>query len=179
MTRPTHRLAPLGLAATLALAPLVAMPRPAAAAGGPGRATPGPTPTTPGGPGRAAVTPDYIPGMGWPPCYGASCVGEDPTMTNPQGVSCADTAVDLATVRSASDGYSVTLRWSNWCHANWTRWPSDTPSSASSGFFTRTSDGHVEWSRGYYTYMVNGYETAQACIIPYSPPHTPICSGWY
>jgi len=170
MTRPTRRRAAPGAVAMLALMPLVAMPRPAAASdgsggsGGSGGATPGP--------GRALVSPDYIPG---PPCYGATCVGQSPDIINRQGVSCAADAVDLATV--SSDGYSVTLRWSAYCHVNWARWNDNL--SASSRYFVRTSDGHVERGRGYYTYMVNGNEVAQACTIPYSPPHTPVCTRWY
>lgn len=69
----------------------------------------------------------YVPG---PPCYASSCNGQDPYITNRDGVSCV---ADAYTVTDANGnpvrvtvpnvGYTswVDLRYSPFCHANWAR----------------------------------------------------------
>ncbi len=160
MTRPTRRLAALGLAAALALA---AFPRPAAASDGSGGSSGS------AGPGRAtsAVGPDYLAGR--PPCFGPSCVGQSPYISNREGRTCVDGATSLATVDNYG-GDTVTLRWSSFCHANWAQWNGTDIGYAD--YWVETSDGHREPPRGYYTYMVNGNEIARAAIV------APTFSGW-
>jgi hypothetical protein len=112
---------------------------------------------------------------GAPPCYGASCVGKSPYITNYQGQTCvqwgpstSQQATDLQTVEGPGDGTSnqVTLRWSSFCHANWAKWSGTDPGYAV--YWAETSDGHIQNPEGGgYTYMVNGNLAAMACVNAY------------
>jgi len=119
----------------------------------------------------------YIPGA--PPCYGASCVGKSPYITNREGVSCAAGAVDFATVDGPGDSASnqVTLRWSNFCHANWARWSG--PDIGYADYWAQSYDGHRELPEGYYSYMVDGNQLARACVVAYTFSNYYACTNWH
>jgi len=123
----------------------------------------------------AAARPARVPIGGGPPCYGPTCVGRDPNITDPLGFSCVNGgsgATDLVTV---TWGNTYTLRWSDFCHANWVRAVDN-----NTDYYVETYDGHKEWGRGYYTFMVNGNELARLCYtaIDGNPSHY-YCTGWY
>ncbi len=123
----------------------------------------------------------YVPG---PPCYGPTCVGKSPYIVNRQGISCVNDAVNLKTVSAPGDGTSnqVTLRWSNYCHANWARWSGSNVNYAD--YWAETWNGHRELPHGYYTYMVDGTQLAQAVVVAYTfnsndCPNACGYTGWY
>lgn len=109
----------------------------------------------------------YVPGA--PPCYGPTCIGFSPYITNHEGRSCASDATSLQSVSGPGDGQSnvVTLRWSEFCHANWAKWTGSSPAYAN--YWVETGDGHREFPFGSgYTYMVNGNLLARAGIVAYT-----------
>jgi len=114
-----------------------------------------------------------------PPCYGSSCVGKDPTISNSSG-SCSGGATTLATATPPGGGPAVELRWSDWCHANWARL--QTPEPGAWNYWVQSWDGTKEYAipyRGYaWTYMVDGTQLARACIQGASTSQYS-CTKWY
>jgi hypothetical protein len=111
----------------------------------------------------------YVP----PPCTGASCVGQDPQTLGCGGAN----GSSLASVTAPGGGASITLRWSDWCQANWadisvSDWGDD--------WFTETANGHIERysGDGTWTFMVDGTQLARACIQGYGHANY-ACTAWY
>lgn len=133
----------------------------------------------------AAPAAAYVPGA--PPCYGSTCIGDDPYISS-HGASCvygydgANAAYDVVTVGLAgySSDTSVTLRYSPLCGANWARWNGGTDNIT---YWVKTkTDGRIaKGTSGQapnYTTMLDGTQLAQVCL--YSPfDDTQNCSGWY
>lgn len=119
-----------------------------------------------------------------PPCYGASCVGQSPYIVNREGRNCVDGAIDLATVAAPGEATeTVTLRWSEFCHANWARFNGV---HINPTYWAETWDGHRELPRGSgYTYMVDGNQLARAGIKASlfqgdsCASGNVTCTGWY
>lgn len=113
-----------------------------------------------------------------PPCYGPSCVGKDPTISNASG-QCSGGASTVASVAPPGGGPSVELRWSGWCHANWARLQDPEPGAWN--YWVQTWDGVTETSIPYdgyaWTYMVDGTQLARACIQGYATSQYN-CTGW-
>lgn len=125
----------------------------------------------------------YVPG---PPCYGSSCVGQDPYITNRQGQNCVngtdsgDNAYPVVTYDLPGYGSSgaVTLRYSPFCGANWARFDG----SIGLDYWVETADGRTAGGYGLnlpnWTTMVDGTQLARVCV--YSGfDDTEGCSGWY
>lgn len=107
-----------------------------------------------------------------PRCTGPTCVGKDP-----QTLGCGGSnGTDLASVTAPGGGATITLRWSDWCTANWAdiseQWPDD--------WFVETADGHVERysGDGNWTFMVDGVQLARACVQGYGHANY-ACTAWY
>lgn len=126
------------------------------------------------GPSRPAVA---AIGNG-PPCYGPTCVGRSPNITNDLGQSCADSAVDVSGSRLYVEGDAdIVVRWSAWCHANWVRWEADDYAPGTKQFYVQSADGFLQYnSYDYYTPMVNGVETVREC---FAYPNGGACLGWF
>ncbi len=110
-------------------------------------------------------------------CYGASCVHVDPGATDCGGVNSAS----IETVTVPGGGAQVALKWSDICHANWTRWVSGVSDPAYWNYWVETSDGHREYktfNQSAWTFMVNGNLLARSCIQGNWDP-TPACTGWH
>src|SRR5262249_23200153 len=115
-------------------------------------------------PGTASA---YVPDQ--PPCYGATCVGQNPpTLQNPGDAPCparAGTYTVASYIPSGGgSGQAVELRYSPWGAANWAR----SATTNYGDYFVRTWD----WTRAdratnaYWTTMVDGTQLAQICIRP-------------
>ena len=112
-------------------------------------------------PGSASA---FVPG---PPCFGPTCVGKSPYITNRVGVSCASDATTLYTITGAgNDGNAVALRWSNFCHANWGKYVGVLNSYAAD-YWAETRDSHREGGSGPgpYTKMVDGTQLARVVLV--------------
>ncbi|HZU58432.1 MAG TPA: hypothetical protein VFA06_21310 [Actinocrinis sp.] len=129
----------------------------------------------------------YVPDQ--PPCYGATCVGKSPYITNRDGESCVtgvpganNGATSIAYVDAPGDGTDnnrAILRWSSFCGANWAKWEGSSPGYAD--YWAQSGDGHKETPEGSgYTYMVDGTQVARACVVPYTfGEYAAACTGWY
>lgn len=129
----------------------------------------------------------YIPDQ--PPCYGASCVGKSPYLMNRDRESCVsgvpganNGAVTIAYIDSPGDGVDnnrANLRWSAFCGANWAQWEGGEPNYANYGAVS--ADNHQEPPEGSgYTFMVDGTQLAQACVVPYTFDWDDrVCTGWH
>jgi hypothetical protein len=140
-------------------------------------------------PQAAQAAPASVPA---PPCHGASCVGQQPTLGNwnrncAQGIyngnlgAYTDSAYDVTTftLPAWAGGASVTLRYSPYCAANWARWNGG---DSYTDYWVETWDGRT--ARGYsgnlpnYTTMVDGTQLARVCADE-SQDQVSGCSGWY
>jgi hypothetical protein len=132
------------------------------------------------GPGAARADPP-------PPCYGASCNGKDP-----QALGCAGSfAYTVASFNMDYGGVTIALRYSDWCHANWTT-AYVHPNAYADGaeFWVQNKNGDAQYygfdtldgPGGYWTNMVNGLPLARSCVqddVSYPDPNYPGCTGWY
>ena len=115
-----------------------------------------------------AVSPNvahaYVPG---PACDGPTCVGQSPYITNRNGVACADdaTTVKNSVVTTPGSHWTVELRWSAYCQANWVKFVSGPADISYASYYVETADKQTEPGTvaGYST-MVNGEETARVCV---------------
>jgi uncharacterized membrane protein len=121
-----------------------------------------------------------------PPCYGSSCNGKDP-----QATGCAGSfAYTVASFTIDYGKVSVLLRYSDWCHANWTTISIQQYAPADAGeFWVQNKNGDAQYYgfdvlSGYSTYwtnMVNGIPLARSCVqdnVSYPNPGGH-CTGWY
>jgi hypothetical protein len=116
-----------------------------------------------------------------PPCYGASCNGKDPHALGCDG----SFARTLASFPVSGGTATLSLRYSDWCHANWAL--VSTPGNnfgvdfwVENSYKDNESAGAVSGTSA-WTDMVNGIPTARACAVDnfkYPPTH-PGCTGWY
>lgn len=122
----------------------------------------------------------YVPGA--PPCDGSSCVGETPYYANQNG-SCANdaTTVTGSVVTTPGSRWTVELRWSAFCEANWAKLDGGPAAPLYSIYYVETADGHEEWgSGGWYSNMVNGKEKARVCVYDEgASDDTWVCSAYF
>jgi hypothetical protein len=133
-----------------------------------------------------------VPALTGQPCYGASCVGKQPTLSNANG-NCvqgvynpylgtwADGAYDVTTLTLTADAGpgSVTLRYSPYCAANWARWNGG---SKFVNYWVQTADlrpaGGYSGNAPNYTTLLDGTQLARVCYDNVvAQAHG--CSGWY
>jgi uncharacterized membrane protein len=130
-----------------------------------------------------------------PPCYGASCNGKDPENIGCAGsnaftVSSFNIGGNMLPVDGGGAVITISLRYSDWCHANWTvatvhgNYPGDAAEfwvqnrngdSAYYGVNTLSDYGN------YWTNMVNGVPLARACVVDevsFPSFQHPGCTGW-
>jgi len=115
-----------------------------------------------------------------PPCYGASCNGKDPHALGCDGW----VAYTIASFPVNYGSSTVLLRYSTWCHANWTT--VSTPGSnlgvfawVENAYGDRYNTGAVNGGNS-WTAMVNGVPLARSCAVDnagYSFAN-PGCTGW-
>jgi Protein of unknown function (DUF2690) len=121
-----------------------------------------------------------------PPCYGASCNGKDP-----ESLGCAGS--NAFTVSSFNIDYGVvtiSLRYSDWCHANWTvaTVHNELPADGAE-FWVQNQNGDSAYYGvntlsdygNYWTDMVNGVPLARACVVDdvsFPSFQHPGCTGW-
>ena len=110
------------------------------------------------------------------PCRGSTCVGWDPTPCSSPNV--------LESVTPPGSGPSVSLKWNDWCVANWARFDDDNLPGYSPGYWVywvETWDGHREYQIGgnhMWTAMVDGTQLARVCIES-SSRNQYNCTGWH
>ena len=115
-----------------------------------------------------------------PPCYGASCNGKDPHALGCDGW----VAYTIASFPVNYGTSTILLRYSTWCHANWTT--VSTPGInlgvfawVENAYGDRYNVGAVEHGNS-WTAMVNGIPLARSCAADnagYSLAN-PGCTGW-
>ena len=120
-----------------------------------------------------------------PPCYGSGCNGKDPQATGCSGsfaYTVASFTVDYGYIR-------VMLRYSDWCHANWTTVSIQQYAPADGGeFWVENTYGNKQYYgfdvgqySTFWTNMVNGIPKARSCEfdnVTYNGTN-PGCTGWY
>lgn len=115
------------------------------------------------------------------PCWGPSCVHLNPGGGATSSCSSGTNARSLETVQPPGGGAAVTLRWSNYCSANWAKCCGG-PQAGYWNYWVETSDGHREDKAGsnqaQWTWMVNGRLLARACIQGYATSGYS-CTRWY
>jgi hypothetical protein len=123
-----------------------------------------------------------------PPCYGSSCNGKDPQATGCAGSFFTST---VASFNIDSGAVTVTLRYSDWCHANWaTVYVHDILPAEGGEFWVQNTNGDAQYygydtlsgTGGYWTNMVNGVPLARSCVnddLSYPDPNHPGCTGWH
>ena len=122
-----------------------------------------------------------------PPCYGSSCNGKDP-----QATGCAGSfAYTVASFNIDSGAVTVALRYSDWCHSNWTTVYVHNILPADGGeFWVQNTSGDAQYygfdtlngTGSYWTNMVNGIPLARSCVHDdnsYPDSSHPGCTGWY
>jgi len=112
-----------------------------------------------------------------PPCYGSGCNGKDPQATGCSGsfaYTVASFTVDYGYIR-------VMLRYSDWCHANWTTVSIQQYAPADGGeFWVENTYGNKQYYgfdvgqySTFWTNMVNGIPKARSANLTTSPTTAP------
>jgi Protein of unknown function (DUF2690) len=94
-------------------------------------------------------------------------------------------AYSVASFNIDHNDVTVTLRYSDWCHANWTTLSVHPHAVADSGWFSVQNKNGDEQDGDFgtfggattiWTYMVNGVPAAESCVDTGAESG---CTGWY
>ena len=118
-----------------------------------------------------------------PPCYGSACNGKDP-----QSMGCAGSNAYTVTSFNIDHGFAtVSLRYSDWCHANWATVSTHINGGDGGEFWVENKNHDAQYwgfdegniPTTFWTNMVNGVPLARACVKDnVSFPGSPGCTGW-
>jgi len=118
-----------------------------------------------------------------PPCSGAGCNGLDPQTTG-----CGGSAYTVASFNFDNGAVTALLRYSTWCHANWTTLSIHNYLPADSGeFWVQNQNNNAQYysfdtlsgATSTWTNMVNGIPLARSCVqdnVSYPNGH---CTLWH